>query len=351
MASGPVTTVETDVGLPELARVFDRIEFPGLPAWDALVPREEGEMLIRSLDETSPDENIGDHPLLQFSWDPIRRVFHDPHDLYPLLKEARARLKLANGTGYSGAEPVAVEGLDPLEAAIMCARFPFEPQEPLDRWTPDLSLPPEFHRMLLSQILTGPFASRGVEILLHCGYVETILPELAHMDETDHSKEGHPEGNVWRHTVETLRYRKSTDLRIALALLLHDSGKPFAACHRENRFDQHADIGANVAAKIMRRIGFGESTIGDVRWLIRYHMIPGALERLPDHRRDPLMSSPLFPLLLEVYRCDLSSTYRGPEGYYEACKVYRRFLKRNRSSDSWAARDAEHRRRVKLFVD
>jgi len=49
------------------------------------------------------------------------------------------------------------------------------------------------------------------------------------------------------------------------------------------------------------------------------------------------MESDLFPGLLEVYRCDLSSTFRGPDGYYEACKVYRAFLKHRknpfRSSD------------------
>jgi poly(A) polymerase len=49
------------------------------------------------------------------------------------------------------------------------------------------------------------------------------------------------------------------------------------------------------------------------------------------------MSSPHFPLLLEVFRCDLLSTFRGPEAYYEACKVYKTYLKNTknpfRSSD------------------
>lgn len=330
MAAGPLTTVEADAGLADLARVFDEIEFPGLPAWDVLVPREQDEILIRSLDGGNEHSN-GTHPLLQFSWDPARRVFHDPHDLYPLLKEARSRLKRSPAHDLDFSDPVPVEGLDPLEAALLCARFPFVPEGPVEAWEGDPALPADFHRLLLSQILTGPFAWHGLEILMKSGYIERIFPELAEMNATEHSKEGHPEGNVWRHTVETMRYLKTPHPAVGLALLFHDSGKPFAESKGSRRFDRHADIGADLAGTVMRRVGFSEPLIRDVRWLVRYHMIPGALERLPDHRRGPIMASPLFPLLLEVYRCDLSSTYRGPEGYYRACKIYRRFTKRHRN--------------------
>ncbi len=347
MASGPCTTLETDAELTELARIFETLEFPGLPAWDALVPRDQGDLLIR----TSDDPDRSDHPLLQFTWDPTRRVFQDPHDLYPLLKEARTRLKQSNGSYDERLDPVPVDGLGPLEAAVVCARFPFVPESPLEPWHPDPTLPAEFHRLLFSQVMTGPYAWRGLEILMNNGYIESVLPELLQMDGTDHSKEGHPEGNVWRHTLETLRYRKTRDLNVGLALLLHDSGKPFSTEREGRRFDRHAEIGADVAGKILRRLGFNEYLVRDVRWLIRHHMIPGALERLPGHRRDPLMASPLFPLLLELYRCDLSSTYRGPDGYYRACTVYRQYLKRHRRSGSWDAQSREHRRRLDLFVE
>ncbi|TVR71792.1 MAG: HD domain-containing protein [Spirochaetaceae bacterium] len=346
LSAGLCATVEAEADLADLARYFEHIRYPGLPAWDALIPRGERDVLVR----TDAGSNGHDHPLLQFSWDPARRAFHDPHDLYPLLKEARLRLR--NGGSVPGVlEPVPVPGLMPLEAALLCARFPFIPEGTIDAWIPDTVLPPEFHRLLLSGILTGSYASRGLEILMESGYIPAVLPELALMDETDHSKEGHPEGNVWRHTVETLDYRKTADLRTSLALLLHDSGKPFADTRGERRFNRHAEIGAEMAGKILRRVGFPETVIQDVRWLIRFHMIPGALDILPDHRRDPVMASPLFPLLLEVYRCDLSSTYRGPEGYYRACRVYRRYLKRHRSSGSWARQDEEHRKKLKLYVD
>jgi len=154
-----------------------------------------------------------------------------------------------------------------------------------------------------------------------------MMPELSRMRETAHSKEGHPEGDVWRHTLETFRYRKNQDLTVSLALLLHDIGKPYAQENNGRRFDQHAEIGSDISARILGRLGFCRETIEAVGWLIRNHMIPGAIEALPAYRRNRTMSSPLFPQLLELYRCDLSSTFRGPDGYYRACTIYRKYLK------------------------
>jgi len=58
------------------------------------------------------------------------------------------------------------------------------------------------------------------------------------------------------------------------------------------------------------------------------------------------MSSQLFPLLLELHRCDLSSTYRGPDGYYRACKVYRAYLKNVRNP----FRTADGKKMLKRYV-
>lgn len=346
--SGTVTTIETTADLVDLARLFENVSFPGLPGWDLLAaddPREaeppddhprERSLLVRSVDSlASAGAPGGRHPLMAFAWNPGRRSFADPHDLYPILSEARGRLGARRERRHPdqfGIEPVPVEGLSAVEAALIASRVPLAPPAGTAlQWEPDPGLPVEFHRLLLTRVLDGTWAWRGLEILAQSGYIADILPELALMDHTEHSKEGHPEGNVWRHTVETFRYRKDTDLAIALALLLHDSGKPSSEGDGLRRFDGHADDGARLATRILRRFGFDDALIAEVGWLVRYHMIPGALERLPPHRRDPLMRSTFFPKLLEVYRCDLSSTYRGPENYYRACTVYRRFLKRGDS--------------------
>jgi poly(A) polymerase len=95
------------------------------------------------------------------------------------------------------------------------------------------------------------------------------------------------------------------------------------------------------------RLGFEQEFIDDVVWLVQKHMFPGALHKLPSFRTSRLMAHRLFPLLLELYRCDLVSTYRGPDGYYRACKIYRDFLRNNANP----YRDAAGKKLIRLYVD
>ena len=110
---------------------------------------------------------------------------------------------------------------------------------------------------------------------------------------------------------------------LSLALMLHDIGKLHAESSGEKRFDGHAEIGARVAARFLRRLGFPADVVESVEFLVRYHMMPPALKSLPPFRTDPILASPLFPLLLELYRADSSSSYQDEEGYYEACRIYK----------------------------
>ncbi len=334
LPASPILFAEAETDMVRLATLFDQPSFPGLPAWDLLVRSGGRDVFLRG------DDGFPGHfnPLMTFSWDPVRRAFQDPHGLYPLLKDLRSHLR-------SGVDPRvdpvhmeeykdihdAVGPLDATTAAIIASRLPVSiPRRHIRPWVKNSAFPPLYYRNILVEIVGGPWPDRGLEILRTSGFLADILPELDALTGVDHSKEGHPEGNGWRHTIETFRYRKSRDITVGLALLLHDCGKPFSLSNGERRFDGHADIGSRRATEMLRRLEFSTETIETVRWLVRFHMIPGALHRLPDHRRDPIMRSPLFPLLLEVYRCDLSSTFRGPENYYRACTIYRRFLKSRR---------------------
>jgi poly(A) polymerase len=76
-------------------------------------------------------------------------------------------------------------------------------------------------------------------------------------------------------------------------------------------------------------------------------MVPGAIAKLPVYRTEKVMSSPLFPELLELYRCDVSSTFRGPDGYYQACRTYRSFLKHSKNP----FRSSDGKKRLRLLVE
>jgi poly(A) polymerase len=191
-------------------------------------------------------------------------------------------------------------------------------------------------RELLSAILTSRYSDKGLELLRRAGFVGSVWPELAAMASVEQSKEHHPEGDVWTHTLAALRSRKHFGLALGAALLLHDMGKPAARenGNKDRPFENHAEIGAGLATRFLRRLGFSDSFTQRVDYLVRFHMMPAALNRLPLYRTERLMSSPFFPELLELYQADLASTYRSPSGYYEACRIYQRFT-RGKSNPYW----------------
>ena len=235
-----------------------------------------------------------------------------------------------------------------MDAAIAVSRYPHAlPEnalEPVARFT---DLAAETQRTLLSSILTGSYPWRGLRLLDSYGFVDAFWPELAGLHDTQQSKEHHPEGDVWEHSLETFRHRRSRDLVLTLGLLLHDVGKPEATPSGGRRFDQHAEIGAKLTGRLLRRLEYPDEIVADVRWLVHKHMFPGALHLLPTFRTERLMASPLFPVLLELYRCDLESTYRGPSAYYRACKIYRSYIKNSNNP----FRTAEGKKLIRLYVE
>jgi poly(A) polymerase len=135
--------------------------------------------------------------------------------------------------------------------------------------------------------------------------------------------------------METFRYRKPAghnrtayDLRLSLGLLLHDMGKPLAASSGKRRFAGHAELGAGAARRFLERLDFDAAVIEDIYYLVKNHMIPAALPRLPLTRTRKIMESDLFPTLMELYRCDESSSFKGLDAYYKSSAVYQGYLRK-----------------------
>ena len=337
----PFRYIAVEASLSEVARHFPEISFEGYLDSDAVARYEGYQLLIRCADSLreSPGRS---YQIQHFLFDPAGERYIDPDESYGAIRAHSLGEKRSLAvTGYE----LLQEWLD---LAVLLSRYPLEdPEEFPPRVDRSLGEDLSTIRPAFSLILTGPTPWRGLELLRRGGVIDTLLPEMAKMDETDHSKEGHPEGNVWTHTLETLKYRKTYEEILSLALLFHDIGKPFSYAEGERRFSRHADIGAEVAREILGRFAYPEEMIDAVDWLIRYHMIPGALHKLPVRRSGRLMRDELFPFLLELHRCDVSSTFRGPDSYYRACKVYRSFLRNERNP----FRDAEGKKLLRLLVE
>jgi poly(A) polymerase len=341
----PFVFVETNADLQSLARLFENLRFPGSDLADGATANGGRDFYFRCLDEESVFDPIPDpaFPLLDFSQDFKTGAFSDPRGIYPLLREILAGSLC--GPWWKEINPGAGRYKALTAAALILARYACgEAGSPAMRELAAIlngfpeGEPPrgEKQRMLISGLLCSANPGLGLELLKTAGFTAEFWPELASMDAVDHSKEFHPEGNVWNHTLETFRHRKpgpggEYDLTLSLGLLLHDVGKPLAASSGGRRFDGHAELGALTARRFLERLGFDTTITEDVFYLVRNHMLPAALKRLPLGRTGEVMESPLFPTLMELYRCDEASSFKGLDGYYENSAAYHAYLKNVRN--------------------
>ncbi len=312
------TYVVTELPLYKLAHYFDNIEYPGFPLIDASVTSGGKRYLFKCIDKlVNPLKEP--FSVLEFLYNPYTKNFFDPNGIYYSIRETNLHLKEKHFPPW----------VILFEAAKLISHYHYVLTDtnfyiPSTKDTP----PPVCQRELLLGILSGEHPEKGLKLLLRSGFIETYWPEIFSMTKTKHSKDFHPEGNVWEHSLETLKHRKQLDTDLSLAMFLHDIGKPFTVSRGEKRFYQHSDMGAKIARRLLTRLYFGKTTIDKVTFLIKYHMLPHALPQMPLYRTEKLMSSPYFPLLLEIYRADLLSTYSNSLGYYEACRVYQNYLRR-----------------------
>jgi poly(A) polymerase len=301
----PIKFLAVQSSLIELARCFSELEYPGLPYADASLHEEARFLCV----ENALDDDLGG-PWMNFRKNPSNGVFYDKNNIYDDLRARTIPLHFTKS-----------------ERSLFDAAIFATLRESLPQATDALVLPSSssamFQKDLLISILSGPYPASGFELLKQCGFIAREWPELALLDDVDQSKDFHPEGNGWRHTMQPFSYRKDRDLTLSLALLLHDIGKPESRQSDGKRFNQHAELGARRAAKFLSRLGFDEKTKEDVVFLIRYHMMPAALAVLPIQKTKALVADARFPSLLELFRCDEFSSFKDPARYYEACSAYR----------------------------
>ena len=100
----------------------------------------------------------------------------------------------------------------------------------------------------------------------------SIIPELKDCDGFEQKNKYH-EYDVWEHTKNAIRSSQA-DLEIRLALLLHDIGKPHSYQEDEDgvrHFKGHPQKSAEIAEKILTRLGYEEQQKNNILYLIENH--------------------------------------------------------------------------------
>ncbi|GJQ60932.1 MAG: CCA tRNA nucleotidyltransferase [Candidatus Scalindua sp. AMX11] len=208
------------------------------------------------------------------------------------------------------------------------------------------------------KILIGPNSHTGIRMLDELNLLNKILPEVTNMKGVRQPVNFHPEGDVFTHTLLALSKldaaRKSlepsliedsdpkrvaegaflkndTKLKravawsrdLAMALLLHDIGKPvtFEITDRI-RFSNHDNVGARMAAKICERFKMSKAEKERIVWLVKRHLYLTNAQMMRVSKLKRLFAHEGYPELAELYRLDSLASTGNLEDYNFCQEMY-----------------------------
>lgn len=186
----------------------------------------------------------------------------------------------------------------------------------------------------LVRLLTeAPKPGQGLVLLREVGLLAVVLPEVDAMAGQEQPPEFHPEGDVFTHTAGMLDRMEHPTPVLALAVLLHDVGKPPTAKRvagpggkERIRFDGHASAGAETAQRILQRLRMPLRDIEAVVHCIRNHMRFMDVQKMRRSTLRRLVGAPTFPAELELHRVDCLCSH-GDLGNYEFLQTFVRELR------------------------
>lgn len=136
----------------------------------------------------------------------------------------------------------------------------------------------EFDKVLLNEDKPSIF----FEKLMNNGEFPSEYPfnMLSDLKNVNQSKEHHPEGNVWNHTMLVIdeaakRKNNSKNKRVLMwAALLHDVGKAHTTKFKKGRYTayNHDKVGAEMAEEFLKEFTSEYEFISEVKKMIFYHM-------------------------------------------------------------------------------
>lgn len=167
----------------------------------------------------------------------------------------------------------------------------------------------------LVRMLTEGGARRAVELLDEAGLLQHILPEVKAFQGVEQPPEYHPEGDVWNHVLLMLDSLDRPSPTLAMGTLLHDVGKPptFRVADRI-RFNGHAEVGAEMARSILKRLRFSNEDTEQIVSLVANHMKFKDVMRMRTSTLKRFLCLPKFPEHLELHRLDTQAS----NGYSDA---------------------------------
>ncbi len=168
-------------------------------------------------------------------------------------------------------------------------------------------------RELLDVVLLQPDPTQGLWQLVDSGHAAELVPELPALRlEQDPI---HRHKDVLTHTIAVVA-KTPPDLRVRLAALFHDIGKPLTRAYVDGQvtFHHHEAVGAKMTRRRLRTMGYDEELVRDVTELVRLSgRFKGYAEGWSDSavRRYARDAGHLLGDLNELVRCDCTTRNRA----------------------------------------
>lgn len=180
----------------------------------------------------------------------------------------------------------------------------------------------------LTKMLTEGAARRAFELLDETGLLALVLPEVAHTKGVEQPPQFHPEGDVWIHTLLMIEQLKAgCSPTLAWGVLLHDVGKPPTfrppvGPDGRIRFDEHVEVGTQMAIEICQRMRFSNEDIDQIAALVANHLRFKDVPQMKSSTLKRFVRLNRFEEHLELHRLDCTASH----GHLENYEFMREFL-------------------------
>jgi len=323
--------IATDARPDDIINIFERTVPVGINYGVVLVMEDDFEFEVATFrsDGTYTD---GRHPdtvtFCDARGDALRRdftingMFYDPindehFDYVGGREDMQARLIRAIG---NPSERFNEDRLRMIRAVRFACRFDYKIEDQTAEaikklYDKILTVSMERTRDELRKILTGPNPHTGIKMMDDLNLLNEILPEVTAMKGVRQPENYHPEGDVFTHTLLTLSELAASQTsadswELAMAILLHDIGKPitFEVADRI-RFNNHDNIGAEMAEKICERLRMSNAEKERITWLVKMHLYLRHAQQMRISKLKRLFAHEGYSELAELYKVDsLAST-------------------------------------------
>ncbi|MGB2265431.1 MAG: CCA tRNA nucleotidyltransferase [Akkermansiaceae bacterium] len=169
-------------------------------------------------------------------------------------------------------------------------------------------------------IITAEHRARGFDLLTESGLMRHIIPEVYELIGCEQPPQWHPEGDVYTHTrimLDMLTDKPSP--RLALAVILHDIGKPttysFDEEQKRIRFNGHDRVGAEMAESILQRLRYSNRVTDDVEAMVANHMNFMNVQNMRVAKVKRFMARPTYEDEMELHRVDCASSNGLTDNY------------------------------------